>query len=134
MKKRVQYWIILNLIVASCVICFVLAIQLMRQVGLAGCSFYELTHLYCPGCGGTRAFESLLRFDIVSSLKYNAVVLTGILLFIGYDIRLFVAAYLEDDEYLLNNKFIPLLVYVIFIVANFIIRNVLLLCGIDLMV
>lgn len=133
MKKRVQYWLLLNLIVLAGVVCFVLTTQLMRGVGLTGCSFYELTHLYCPGCGGTRALESLFRFDIISSLKYNAILFPGILLFIGYDLRLLVAAYLEDDEYLLNNKFIPLLVYVAFIILNFVFRNVLLLCGVDVM-
>ena len=133
MKTRVQYWLLFNLIIAMGVICFVLAIQLMRKLGITGCSFYELTHLYCPGCGGTRALESLLSFDIFSSLKYNAILLPGILLFLYYDIRIFIAAYLEDDDFILKNIFIPILVYVIFIIINFIVRNILLVCGIDIM-
>jgi hypothetical protein len=105
----------------------------MRNFGVSGCSFYELTHLYCPGCGGTRALESLFKLDFISSLKYNAILLPGILLFIYYDARIFKAAYLVDDEYILNNKFIPVLVYTIFIVLNFFLRNALLICGVDLM-
>lgn len=28
-------------------------------------------HLYCPGCGGTRAISELLRLNILSSVRYN---------------------------------------------------------------
>ena len=133
MKKRIQYWLLVNLIVFGGVLCFFLATRLIRNVGMSGCGFYELTHLYCPGCGGTRALESLLRFDIISSLKYNAILLPGILLFVYYDVRILKAAYKEDDGYILNNKFIPVLVYTIFVVVNFFLRNALLICGVDLM-
>ena len=133
MKKRVQYWLLVNLIVFGGVLCFFLATQLMRSLGMSGCGFYELTHLYCHGCGGTRAFESLLHLDIISSLKYNAILVPGILLFLYYDVRILKAAYKEDDGYILNNKFIPVLVYTIFVVVNFFLRNALLICGVDLM-
>ncbi len=134
MKKRVSYWLIINIIVILGVVCFFLGVCLLRMLGMTGCSFYELTHLYCPGCGGTRALESLLRLDILASLKYNAILFPGILLFIYYDIRSFVAVYLEDDKYFLENKYIPILVYTIFVVVYFIVRNVLLICGVDLMI
>ena len=133
MKKQVQYWVIINLIILASVICFVLAIPIIRRIGLTGCTFYDITHLYCPGCGGTRALESLLRFDIIGSLKYNAILVPGALLFVYYDIRSLVAASLEDDKYFLENKYIPVIVYTSFIVLYFVGRNVLLKCGIDLM-
>ena len=42
------------------------------------CVFYELTGLKCPGCGITRMFVSLARFDIASAFSYNpAVFITG---------------------------------------------------------
>lgn len=40
-----------------------------------GCTMSRVTHLYCPGCGGTRAVAALLRGDIMTSLRANPVVL-----------------------------------------------------------
>ncbi|QMV42022.1 DUF2752 domain-containing protein [Cohnella cholangitidis] len=38
------------------------------------CVFHELTGLYCPGCGITRAALSLLRLDFTQAYRYNALV------------------------------------------------------------
>lgn len=35
------------------------------------CTMYQKYHLYCPGCGGTRAFLALLHGDIVKSFCYH---------------------------------------------------------------
>lgn len=44
---------------------------------LSVCHFHELTGLYCPGCGGTRAALALLRGEILNSLRYHPIVLYG---------------------------------------------------------
>jgi len=38
---------------------------------LLSCPFHELTGLWCPGCGLTRATHALLRGDIGTALGYN---------------------------------------------------------------
>lgn len=43
--------------------------------GKLPCLFREMTGLYCPGCGGTRAVKALLRGDIVTSFLYHPLVL-----------------------------------------------------------
>jgi len=46
------------------------------------CAFRELTGLYCPACGSTRAVGALMRFSVMESLRYNPVpVLAAALLF-----------------------------------------------------
>lgn len=40
-----------------------------------GCMMSRVTHLYCPGCGGTRAAAALLRGDVLTSLRSNPIVL-----------------------------------------------------------
>ncbi|WP_312923353.1 DUF2752 domain-containing protein [Empedobacter brevis] len=35
------------------------------------CMFHELTGLWCPGCGGQRAFSLLVHGHILQSLRYN---------------------------------------------------------------
>lgn len=51
---------------------------------LLPCLFHELTGLYCPGCGGTRAFVKLLQGDIGASLHYHPIVLYGGVLYAWY--------------------------------------------------
>lgn len=36
-----------------------------------GCLFHQLTGIKCPGCGGTRALQALLRGDIAEMLIFN---------------------------------------------------------------
>ena len=38
-----------------------------------GCFFRNFLGFYCPGCGLTRAFISILNFDFVSAIKYNII-------------------------------------------------------------
>ena len=39
------------------------------------CPFYELTGLYCPGCGSGRAARALLRGDLGACLGHNLLAL-----------------------------------------------------------
>ena len=41
------------------------------------CVLHALTGYYCPGCGGTRAVEALLRFQVLRSFVYHPVVVYG---------------------------------------------------------
>lgn len=47
-------------------------LQIIRQ-GFP-CLFQRITGLYCPGCGGTRAFKALLSGDILLSFCYHPLV------------------------------------------------------------
>jgi Protein of unknown function (DUF2752) len=38
------------------------------------CPFYAVTHLLCPGCGGTRALYELLHFNLQGAMHFNALV------------------------------------------------------------
>lgn len=51
---------------------------------LLPCILHEVTGLYCPGCGGTRAFMHLLHGDIGQSLHYHPLVLYGSVLYGWY--------------------------------------------------
>ena len=60
-------------------------IKLEDLLAFNHCAFREATGLYCPGCGGTRAFLALLKGDIVKSFIYHPAVLYiagGIFLFL----------------------------------------------------
>lgn len=36
------------------------------------CPVFRLTHLYCPGCGATRALAALVHGGLVEAFHYNA--------------------------------------------------------------
>ena len=38
------------------------------------CPFYAITHLLCPGCGGTRALYQLLHLHFSEAMRLNALV------------------------------------------------------------
>ena len=48
------------------------------------CIFHEITGLYCPGCGATRATISLIKLDFYQAFRYNIIVVISIPLFIVY--------------------------------------------------
>ncbi|MNI62774.1 hypothetical protein D3C73_1181070 [compost metagenome] len=48
------------------------------------CVFHELTGLYCPGCGITRALLSLLTLDVYQGFRYNPLVFVILPLYITY--------------------------------------------------
>src|ERR1700751_575927 len=48
------------------------------------CSFYALTHHYCPGCGATRATAELLHGHFAAALHFNTAVTLLLPLAIAY--------------------------------------------------
>lgn len=56
------------------------------------CFFSRITHLYCPGCGCTRALEALLRFDIGGALAAHAFVPFACALLLYYEVAFTLAA------------------------------------------
>ncbi len=92
----------------------------------APCAFAHITHLYCPGCGGTRAVKALMDFHWIKSALYNPIVIYGVLMcgyyYIGETITL-----LKGNK----KKYTPfkdwtLWMVLVVILGNFVIRNLLL--------
>ncbi|MFD0590313.1 DUF2752 domain-containing protein [Paenibacillus sp. GCM10027627] len=48
------------------------------------CAIRELTGFYCPGCGITRAAQSLLEGELYQGLRYNALWLVLLPLYVLY--------------------------------------------------
>ncbi len=61
----------LGLFVFIGVAAFALLTPSLRQL-IPPCAFYELTGLYCPGCGSGRAMYALTQFDLATAIRMNA--------------------------------------------------------------
>lgn len=46
------------------------------------CYFKEVTHFYCPACGGTRSVKALLHFQIQRAFLCNPTVIYGVVIVI----------------------------------------------------
>ncbi len=96
------------------------------------CRFKELFHLYCPGCGGSRAVVSLLYLDIVGSFIKFPPLYIAIAAIAEIDIRLLVALIRKDGAPIRQYRPTLFIVFAASVILHFILRNFLLLCfGID---
>lgn len=134
MKKRITIWVLINLLLIALAATYMFIILINRQLGLSQCGFNKLTGLYCLSCGGTRAVESLMQFRIADAFRYNPFVPLGIILFLYYDIRLLFFMKIGTLRGYFKWRDIPILVlFIIAAILYFIVRNVLVLCGIDIL-
>lgn len=60
----------------------ILYIILMQIIFKSLCPVKVIFHIPCPGCGLTHAFISLLKGNILKSIKYNASLIFWLLFFI----------------------------------------------------
>lgn len=91
------------------------------------CAFFEFFHLYCPGCGMTRAGEALLRLDPLASLLSHPGCITGALVLLYYEISFFRATRGGRAP-----SIWPAITYAALLLLFFFVRNLLLVAyGID---
>jgi hypothetical protein len=108
-------------------------IQLSRY--LLPCVFHEFTGLYCPGCGGTRAFTYLMQGHFIRSFRFHPFVLYTAVLGGWFMISQTIER-LSRHRIQIGMKYrdIYLWIAVIIVALNFIIKNLfLILWGIDLL-
>lgn len=101
---------------------------LLPHLSLPPCVLYTYFGLYCPGCGGTRAFISLLHGHFLQSLWYHPLVLYSALLFGAFMLTQALAR-LTHYRYFHGLSFHNWYLYAAIgiIGANWIIKNILLL-------
>lgn len=135
MKKSLWHFSLIHLVLAG-LLAGMLAMRALSQrlyetVGFAipTCVLHDLFRLYCPFCGGTRAVSSLLTGNIIGALRANAAVVTDLPFLLYSDVKALVHIVRNKPVTSLSRS--GILALALFFAAFFVLRNVLLLFGID---
>ena len=102
--------------------------------GQMPCLFREITGLYCPGCGGTRAVKALMKGEILSSFLYHPFILYMVILAVIFAVSYLLYMKTKNPKFRLcfDNKYAYIGIGII--VINFILKNyVLVIEGVDLL-
>ncbi len=81
------------------------------------CVFNLFTGLKCPGCGITRAIYSLMHFDILSAIKFNALFIFTLILGVMYLI-----AKIRDHKFQIKIQWVYF--YIVIMIIFTICRNI----------
>ena len=61
------------------------------------CPFYRYLHLYCPGCGATRALSALLHGRVAEAMHYNPLMVALLPFFLAFGACAYWSAMTRDD-------------------------------------
>ena len=131
-RKRLFILIIMNAAILAVSLFYNLLFEKkLLSVFSEGCAFKNIFGFYCPGCGGSRSLNSLLNFrPLRSFLYYPAIPYTSVLLLM-IDARLLISV-IKDNDCIKRFNYKLFIGVPIIIMANFFIKNILLLFGIDI--
>lgn len=115
------------------ILCFIYALLIYftsfsLNTFMLPCIFYKLTGFYCPGCGGTRAFNMLIQGNLLRSLMYHPVVIYGAIIYAWYMVSNGIEL-LSKGKWRIGLRYHQWLVYlgIVILAANFIIKNIIIL-------
>ena len=129
LKKRTLLFILLNL---SVLFVSVIYNILFKNNLIGRCAFLSVFGFYCPGCGGSRSLNALLELKLIKSFIYYPPILITSLLLLYTDYRILVSI-IKKEERIQKISYKIFLIIPITIILQFIVKNVLLLFGIDIL-
>ena len=94
------------------------------------CFFKSVTGIYCPACGMTRAFYSIIyNFDLIQAFSYNILSIPLFIFIVSssfiliYEIITNKFNYIPKLLQLLSNKLVLAFIF-IFVIISFIVNNI----------
>ncbi len=120
-----RHFLLYNLSLAAAGLLLLLYLFLLRVAGAPFLCFFSFaSHLYCPGCGMTRATEALLRLDLATSLSTNPMALLLLFTLVYYEVAFFLAMRRGQRV-----SPWPLILFAAALLLYFVLRNLLLVFG-----
>jgi hypothetical protein len=124
-ERIIFLWVNIGIIV--CLACaLVWEYSSLSELIPARCAVHDLFHIYCPGCGGTRAVYLLLHLHPVQSFLYHPLVVFVALILAMYEIGAVITLIRRDGRryYYLKDWFCYVALGII--IVNWVLRNILL--------
>ncbi len=91
------------------------------------CYFYTVHGVFCPGCGGTRAFEHLLYGHFLQSFLYHPIVVT-VVFFLMFSTISYILYFITRGKVLYYELTMKHFIIIdLIFVANFAVKNLLVL-------
>ena len=114
---------------------YALAFRYAAQVGSDAfrCRIAANLHLYCPGCGGSRALFSLLQGRIFSSMRYYAPLPLAAFFLLIADLRMLLFLLGRGSFPSRRFGYAAMILCIALVFLQFIIRNAFLMSGIDIL-
>jgi len=83
-QESITLGFLLVLGMAACIVLLLIPPGSPHAKWLPKCMFHQMTGLYCPGCGATRALSAMLHGDVKASLHNNLLLfpLLGLIVFL----------------------------------------------------
>ena len=135
--KRVfaKRWLLFQIPFFLFVLLYALAYAYAEKSGVDffRCRISESFHIYCPGCGGSRAVFALCKGQILQSIRYFFPVPLAALCLLLSDIRM--VLFLMGKGRFPSRRFgyTCIILCIACVMLQCILRNLLLFCGIDLL-
>lgn len=96
---------------------------ILANFSLMPCISYTYLHVLCPACGATRALTSLMRGDILMSLRQNAALLVLIIIALMWYIELVLRIFGKNVKLpLIHNVWFYVILGVV-LIAYLVLRN-----------
>lgn len=125
-------WILLVAVVAFLIVWQIWGDVLKEKV--PPCLFHLLTGFYCPGCGGTRAMFALVKGKLLTSLVYHPFVPYSVVIG-GWFLISQTIERVSKGRVSIGMKYrdIYLWIALALVLINFVVKNVLVYAGIDIL-
>lgn len=120
--------------VAAFMMFAVMILQRIHIIPSIPCGLVYLFHIYCPGCGGTRALFAMLHGHFLKSLYYNPAVVLGAALILYYEVAVIVTLIKNNGKTYYYRKSTLVYIYLVIVFGYAIVRDILLFVpGIDML-
>ena len=126
-EKTIDDYIYIAIILTICtlVILYIIYVKIGKP-DIFKCKIYENLGIYCPGCGCTRAFVSLMNGNLIESFKYNPTVLYTVITTIIYLASRTIGKITknENSKYIMKYRSVYIYIGMTILIVTCILKNI----------